>query len=63
MDIFGGGEHYSVYHTIFFLLLLAALGLHCCVWAFSSCGEQGLLFIVVHGLLIAVASLVVDHGL
>ena len=30
---------------------------------FSSCGEQGLLFIVVHGLLIAVASLVVEHGL
>ena len=22
---------------------LAALGLHCCVWAFSSCGEWGLL--------------------
>ena len=25
--------------------------------AFSSCGEQGLLFVAVHGLLIAVASL------
>ena len=24
---------------------MAALGLHCCTWAFSSCGEQGLLFI------------------
>ena len=32
-------------------------------WAFSSCGKQGLLFVVVHGLLIAVASLVVEHGL
>ena len=21
---------------------MAALGLHCCAWAFSSCGEQGL---------------------
>ena len=31
--------------------------------AFSSCGEQGLLFVVVRGLLIAVASLVVEHGL
>ena len=31
--------------------------------AFSSCGEQGLLFIAVRGLLIAVASLVVEHGL
>ena len=32
-------------------------------WAFSSCGEQGLLFVAVHGLLIAVASLVAEHGL
>ena len=31
--------------------------------AFSSCGERGLLFIAVHGLLIAVASLVAEHGL
>ena len=37
-------------------LFLAALGLHCCVWAFSSCGEQGLLFVAVRGLLIVVAS-------
>ena len=29
----------------------------------SSCGERGLLFVVVRGLLIAVASLVVVHGL
>ena len=31
--------------------------------AFSSCGDWGLLFIVVRGLLIAVASLVAEHGL
>ena len=31
--------------------------------AFYSCGEQGLLFIAVHGLLITVASLVAEHGL
>ena len=31
--------------------------------AFSSCGEQGLLFLVACGLLIAVASLVAEHGL
>ena len=43
-------------------LLLAALGLRCCVRAFSSCGERGLLFVAVHGLLIAVASLVAEHG-
>ena len=40
-----------------FILVLAVLGLRCCVWAFSSCGEQGLLFVVVCGLLIAVTSL------
>ena len=44
-------------------LFLAVLGLRCCVRAFSSCGEWGLLFIVVGGLLIVVASLVVEHGL
>ena len=49
---------------------MAVLGLRCCVQAFSSCGERGLLFvavrgllIAVHGLLIAVASLVAEHGL
>ena len=42
---------------------LAALGLRCCAWAFSSCGERGLLFAAVLGLLIAVASLVAEHGL
>ena len=42
---------------------MAVLGLCCCARAFSSCGEQGLLFVAVRGLLIAVASLVVEHGL
>ena len=42
---------------------MAALGLHCCARAFSSCGEQGLLFVAVRGLLIAVASLVAEHRL
>ena len=37
---------------------MAVLGLHCCTWAFSRCGEWGLLFIAVRGLLIAVTSLV-----
>ena len=31
--------------------------------AFSSCGERGLLFIVVRGLVIAVTSLVEEHRL
>ena len=41
----------------------AALGLHCCVRAFSSCAEQGLFFFAVRMLLIAVASFVAEHGL
>ena len=47
----------------FLFLILFGLGLRCCEWAFSSCGERGLLFIPVHRLLIAVASPVVEHGL
>ena len=47
---------------IYLFIILAVLGLCCCAQAFSSCGERGLLFIVVHGLLMAVASLV-EHGL
>ena len=47
----------------FIYLFLAALGLRCCMRAFSSCGERGLLFIAVRELLIAVASLVAEHGL
>ena len=48
---------------LFFNLFLVVLGLHCCTRAFSSCGERGLLFIAVRGLLIEVASLVAEHGL
>ena len=53
----------SAYLFIYLFIYLAALGLCCCLWAFSSCGEQGLLFVAVHGLLIEVASLVAKHGL
>ena len=42
---------------------MAALGLRCCVQAFSSFRERGLLFVAVCGLLIAVASLVVEQEL
>ena len=59
-----------MFHPTFFFkliklinLFLAALGLRCCVWALTSCGERGLLFVSVHGLLIVVASLVAEHGL
>ena len=47
----------------FFFFFLAALGLPCCTRAFSSCSKRGLLFVAVCGLLIVVASLVVEHGL
>ena len=47
----------------FIYLFLAVLGVHCCVRAFCSCGERGLLFVAVHGHLIAVASVVAEHGL
>ena len=42
---------------------MVALGLCCCMQAFSSCGERGLLFVSVHGLLIAVASLGAEYRL
>ena len=48
---------------LFIYLFLAALGLCCCAWAFSSCVELGLRFVVVHGLLIVVASLAAEHTL
>ena len=53
----------SIFLKNLLILFLATLGLRCCVQAFSSCGERGLLFVAVHGLLIAVASLVAEHGL
>ena len=52
------------YHFLKIYLFLAALGLCCCTTrAFSSCGEQGLLFVAVRGLLIVVASPNAEHGL
>ena len=42
-------------------LFLAVLGLCCCLKAFSSCGNQGLHFVAMLGLLIAVVSLVAKH--
>ena len=45
----------SYIYILFFKLIylfLAVLGLHCCMWAFSSCGGWGILFVAMHGLLI-----------
>ena len=54
---------FFLFTNLFIYLFLAVLDLRCCARAFSSCGEQGLLFIAVRGLLIAVASLISEYGL
>ena len=62
---------FSFYKFIYFTYsLLAELGLHCCMQAFSSCSERGPLFIAVRMFLIEVrvllnevVSLVEEHGL
>ena len=57
-----GWLFFYIYKFIYFIfwlhwVFIATRGL------FSSCGQRGLLFIAVCRLLIAVASLVVEHGL
>ena len=51
------------FFLIYLFLFLAVFGLRCCARACSSCGEWGLFFVAVHGLLIVIASLVAEHGL
>ena len=46
-----------------FFFFLAALRLRYCMLVFSSCGEWGLLFVIVQRIFIAVASLVAEHKL
>ena len=55
-------KHIYDFKIIYFLFVLAALGISCWAQAFSRGGEQGLLLILVPGLLTAVASLV-EHRL
>ena len=63
------GNSHQMDHPFFFLnkfiylFIFGYIGSSLLWWAFSSCGEQGFLFIVVCGLLIAVVSLVAEHGL
>ena len=49
--------------ALFIYLFLVVLGLHCFCVDFLCCSKRWLLFIAVHGLLIAMTSLVVKHGL
>ena len=58
-----GGPFFFFNINLLIYLFLAALGLCCCVRAFSNCTERGLLFTAVHGLVVAVGSLVAEHGL
>ena len=67
MELGGGGE--AVFFFFFFINLFILFIYFWLCWvfvaargAFSSCSERGLLF-AVRGLLIVVASLVVEHGL
>ena len=59
----GSGLFFLNKYLFFMNLFLTALALCCCMRASSSCGEWGPLFVAVRGLLIAVASLVVEHGI
>ena len=59
-------SHLHYFNMIFkkiYYLFSVTLGLCCCARAFSSCGEQGLPFVAVRGLLTGVTSLVAEHGL
>ena len=62
MEIIGDHDKRRVFFKLI-NLFLAAFCLCCCAWTFSSYGERGLLFVALNGLLIAVASLVAEHGL
>ena len=57
------GRRFQEIIIYLFIIFLVVLGLCCCGRAFSCCGERGLLFVAVRGLLVAVASLVAEHGL
>ena len=50
------------FNNSFIYLFLVVLGRNGRTWAFSSCREQGLCSVAVHGLLFEVASLVAERG-
>ena len=56
-----GTQKFLILYIYFIYLFLAALGLRCCAWALVA--ASGGYSVVVHELLIAVASLVAEHGL
>ena len=56
-------QHWFCFLFFLVFFLMAVLGLRFCTRAFSSCGEQGPLLIMVRGPLTIVASLVAEHRL
>ena len=60
---FSSCDFFFFFLILFIYLFMAVLGLRFCVRAFSSCGEQGPLFVAVRGPLTIVASPVAEHRL
>ena len=63
LDFPHNSQHSIIFNKFFIIIYFWLCWVCCCMWAFCSCDKLGLLFVVVRGLLIAVASLVVEHGL
>ena len=57
------GTFFFFFNLFIYLFIFGCVGSSLLCVGFSSCGERGLLFIAVHRLLVAVASLVAEHGL
>ena len=63
VQLFHSDFFFFLTYLFYFIYFFVVLGLLCCTQAFFSCGKWGLLLVAVHELLIAVASLVAEHGL
>ena len=65
-SMYQASEEFFFFFLFISLFIYLFIWLHwvfVAAWAFSGCGECGLLFVAVRGLLIAAASLVAEHGL
>ena len=62
--VWATGKHFThSFHSLFKIISLAVLGLHCCAPAFCSHSEQRLLLAMVHRLLTVVPSIAAEHRL
>ena len=57
------GKPLCIYVCVYIYIFWLCWVFCCCTQASSGCSEQRLLFVAAHGLLIVVASLVVEHRL